>query len=142
MSPLPTFAPPAYGLTVNLPGQPYSEASPLVREALKAQGFGVLTEIDVAATMKQKLDADLPPYVILGACNPPLALQILGQEAAAGLMLPCNAIIADDGAGGSVVSFVDPVLLFGVVNNPNLEQSVGEIRARLERALEDIGGQQ
>jgi uncharacterized protein (DUF302 family) len=118
---------------------PYEEAVERVIEALKGEGFGVLTEIDVQATLKKKLDADFRKYVILGACNPPLAHQALNTELALGLLLPCNVIVYEEG-DGSVVSLVDPISMLGVVQNPDLEPVAAEARARLQRVVEALGG--
>ena len=122
----------AYGFGVNLP-LAYEQAIPLVVEALKAEGFGVLTEIDVKATMKKKLDVDVQPYVILGACNPKLAYQGLQAEPELGLLLPCNVIVYDSGDGSSRVSIVDPLQMLGVVENPALQPVADEANSRLRR---------
>lgn len=122
----------AYGFGVNLP-LAYEQAIPLVVEALKAEGFGVLTEIDVKATMKKKLDVDVPPYVILGACNPKLAYRGLQAEPELGLLLPCNVIVYDNGNETSTVSFVDPLQMLGVVDNPALLPIAEEANSRLRR---------
>ena len=113
---------------------PYEAAVEQVTAALKEQGFGVLTEIDVKATMKKKLDVDFQKYIILGACNPPLAHRALSAEPAIGLLLPCNVIVYEDEAqGGSVVSLVDPIAMLGFVDNPALAPVAQEARARLEK---------
>jgi len=118
---------------------PYEEAVEKVTAALKEQGFGVLTEIDVQATLKKKLGADFRKYVILGACNPPLAHQALQTELEIGLLLPCNVIVYEED-GGSVVSIVDPISMLGVVENPELDPVANEARARLERVIQAMGG--
>ena len=112
---------------------PYEQAIEKVTAALKTEGFGVLTEIDVKATLKKKLDVEFRKYVILGACNPVLANQALTEELEIGLLLPCNVIVYDDEQGGSVVSIVDPISMLGVVVNPNLDAVADEARARLQR---------
>ncbi len=117
------------GLQANL-NMPYETAIDQVTLALKAEGFGVLTEIDVKATLKQKLDVDFKRYAILGACNPPLAHQALLAEPDIGLLLPCNVIVYELD-GGSVVSIVDPLSMLGMVNNPALDPVAEEARARL-----------
>ncbi len=116
---------------------PYEQAVDAITAALKEQGFGVLTEIDVQATLKQKLEADFRRYVILGACNPPLAHQALSAELEIGLLLPCNVIVYEEGEG-SVVSILDPISMLGVVDAPNLQPVADQARARLERAIEAL----
>ncbi|SOE14722.1 uncharacterized protein SAMN05877838_1019 [Hoeflea halophila] len=108
------------------------------RKALADHGFGVLTEIDVAATMKKKLDADMPPYLILGACNPKMAHQAIGIEPRIGAMLPCNVIIRNTGNGAVTVSAVDPVASMQAVGNQQLTEVAGQVRAMLESAVHDI----
>ncbi len=125
-----------YGLRVRLDLR-YEQAVEKVTAALKGEGFGVLTEIDVKATLKKKLDADFRKYVILGACNPPLAHRALSTELEIGLLLPCNVIVYEEG-GGSVVSIVDPISMLGVVESPKLEPVASEARARLERVVEAL----
>ncbi len=126
-----------YGFRTTLPVS-YEEAIPLVTEALKQEGFGVLTEIDVKATLKKKLDVDFKPYIILGACNPNLAYQGLQVEPELGLLLPCNVIVYDNGDGTSTVSIVDPIQMLGVVANPDLQPVANEANARLRRVLEHV----
>ena len=123
-----------YGFGINLPVA-YEEAITLVVEALKAEGFGVLTEIDVKATMKTKLDVEVQPYVILGACNPKLAYRGLQAEPELGLLLPCNVIVYDSGDGSSRVSVVDPLQMLGVVENPALQPVADEADNRLRRVV-------
>lgn len=121
------------GIQVHL-DVPYEAAVEQVTAALKEQGFGVLTEIDVKATMKKKLDVDFQKYVILGACNPPLAHRALSAEPAIGLLLPCNVIVYEDEAqGGAVVSLVDPIAMLGFVDNAALAPVAQEARTRLEK---------
>lgn len=116
---------------------PYEQAVDTVTAALKDEGFGVLTEIDVKATLKKKLDADFRKYVILGACNPPLAHQALNTELEIGLLLPCNVIVYEED-GGSVVSLVDPISMLGVVENPALNPVAEEARTRLQRVIDAL----
>lgn len=116
---------------------PYEQAIEKVTSALKEEGFGVLTEIDVQATLKQKLDVDFRKYMILGACNPSLAHEALKVENEIGLLLPCNVIVYEDD-GKSVVSIVDPVSMFGVVKNPDLDSVAEEARARLQRVIKSL----
>lgn len=124
-----------YGMRTRV-SAPYEQAVAQVTAALKAEGFGVLTTIDVQATLKQKLDVDFRRYVILGACNPPLAHRALSTELEIGLLLPCNVIVyeAEDGAG-SVVSIVDPHAMLGTGINPSLAPVADEAAARLRRVL-------
>ena len=124
-----------YGMRVRLDA-PYEAAIERATAALKAEGFGVLTTIDVQATLKQKLDVDFRRYVILGACNPPLAHRALSTELEIGLLLPCNVIVyeTDDGAG-SVVAIIDPHAMFGVGGSPALTQVADDAAARLRRVL-------
>jgi uncharacterized protein (DUF302 family) len=128
----------AYALRKRL-DLPYAQAVAQVTAALKEQGFGVLTEINVQATLKQKLDADFRQYVILGACNPVLAHQALTTELDVGLLLPCNVIVYEDN-GGSVVSIGDPIAILGVANNADLEAIAQEARTRLQQALDNLTG--
>jgi uncharacterized protein (DUF302 family) len=116
---------------------PYEEADRRVREELQQEGFGVLTEIDVRATLKQKLDVDFPPYVILGACNPPLAHRALTEEPDIGLLLPCNVVVRTAG-GRTVVEALDPVTQLEVTGNPDLVPLAQEVRARMERVLAKV----
>jgi len=122
-----------YGISVTL-DQPFDAAVAAVREALAEQGFGVLTEIDMAATLKKKLDVDIAPQVILGACNPPLAHRALQAEESIGLLLPCNVVVrGDDGA--VVVEALDPQVMVGVTGNPALSAVADDAAARLRAAL-------
>lgn len=128
-----------YGMRVNLDGTPYEEAVEKATTALKEEGFGVLTEIDVKSTLKEKLDADFRPYIILGACNPPLAKQALDAELEVGALLPCNVIVHEDESGeGSVVSAVEPMMMLGVVDNPELTPIAEDVKERLRRVLESL----
>ncbi len=118
----------------------YDDAVAQVREALAEQGFGVLTEIDVKTTMKQKLNVDFRPYKILGACNPPLAHRALTAAPEVGLLLPCNVTVAYVTDGVTEVSLVDPIAMLGFVNNPALEPIAAEAHARLERVAAVLRG--
>lgn len=134
-----TQTPNDYGLRTHV-NLPYEQAVEKVTAALKDEGFGVLTEIDVKATLKKKLDVDFRRYIILGACNPPLAYRAFQSELEVGLLLPCNVIVYEDEVeGGSVVSIVDPLAMLGVVSNPGLNPIANEARARLERVLATLG---
>jgi uncharacterized protein (DUF302 family) len=106
-----------------------------VTAELAKEGFGVLTEIDVAATMKKKLDRDMPPYRILGACNPPFAAQALDVEPSIGLLMPCNVVVRADAAGTVHVEFLDPIALFEMTGRPDVAPLANEVRARLDRVL-------
>jgi uncharacterized protein (DUF302 family) len=125
-----------YGLHVKL-NVPYAEAIEKATAALKTEGFGVLTTIDVKATMKQKINADFYPYVILGACNPHLAHRALQTEPAIGLLLPCNVIVYEEGSG-SVVSIVDPLAMMQMSSNPGLQSVAQEAHAKLTRVRDAL----
>ena len=117
----------------------YDRAVDRVKEALAAEGFGVLCEIDVAATMRKKLDVDFRPYVILGACNPALAHRALTAERDIGLLLPCNVIVyADDTPGHSVVAAMDPVVALDVIGNAAIRSLAEDVKSRLTRALATV----
>jgi uncharacterized protein (DUF302 family) len=128
-----------YGFGTTL-AVPFDEAIERTTEALKVEGFGVLTTIDVRQTLKEKLDIDFEAYVILGACNPQLALRGLQAEQELGLLLPCNVIVHEH-AGKSVVSVVDPAQMLGVVgDNPELQVVAAEAGERLRRVVAALGG--
>jgi uncharacterized protein (DUF302 family) len=125
----------AYGLKKTLPST-VDEAEARVREELKKEGFGILTEIDVKSTLKQKLDVDFRPYKILGACNPPLAHRALTEETDIGLLLPCNVVVYEgDEPGTAVVSIMDPVMQLGVAGRDDMRPMAEEVKARMERVL-------
>jgi uncharacterized protein (DUF302 family) len=127
-----------YGIGTTV-GLDYPRAVERVKEELAKEGFGVLTEIDVRATMKKKLDVDFRPYVILGACNPPLAYKALTAERDIGLLLPCNVIVyADDVPGRSVVAAMDPVEAMTLAGNAGVRPLAEDVRERLTRALEAV----
>ena len=117
---------------------PFDDAIARVTEALKKEGFGVLTDIDVRATMKKKLDVDFRNYRILGACTPPFAHQALLAEDKIGTMLPCNVIVQELAPGGVEVAAIDPVASMAAVNNPQLGAVGMEVRARLQRVVESL----
>ena len=125
------------GLNITLKTD-YATALTRVTEALKAEGFGVLTEIDVKETMKKKLGVDFTPYKILGACNPPLAHRALTIAPEVGLLLPCNVIVRQIEAGVSEVSLIDPLGMMAMIHNPELEAVAKEARAKLERVAASL----
>ncbi|MCH4267254.1 MAG: DUF302 domain-containing protein [Brevundimonas sp.] len=117
----------------------FEEAVARTREALKAEHFGVITEIDVSQTFKQKLDVDFRPYVILGACNPRAAFEALGMEDKVGVMLPCNVIIQASPSGpGCEIAAVDPVASMSAIDNPALKAKAQEIGAGLRRVIDAV----
>ena len=122
----------AFGKTVGLS---FDQATEAVTQALAKEGFGVLTEIDVQATLKRKLDVDFKKYVILGACNPPLAWQGFQAEPDIGLLLPCNVVVYEEDAARSRVAVLDPVVQLGITGRDDIEPLAREARQRLERAL-------
>ena len=126
-----------YGFNITTPLD-YTAAVEAVTAALKTEGFGVLTTIDVQATLKQKLGAEISPYTILGACNPPLAHRALSAEPEIGLLLPCNVIVYADADGRTTVSMIDPEAQFALVQRADLAELAQEAGARLRRALEQL----
>jgi len=122
----------AFGKTVSLS---FEQATAAVTAALAKEGFGVLTEIDVAATLKKKLGIERPPYRILGACNPQFAARALEMEPQIGALLPCNVVVREDAGGRTVVEFMDPNAVLGLVGRPEIAPIAAEVRARLERVL-------
>ena len=118
---------------------PYPEALAATRTALAEQGFGVLTEIDVQATMKSKRDKDMEPYIILGACNPALAEQAIDADRSTGVLLPCNVVVRGDGAG-SIVSILNPQLMAEVTDLPAMTTLADEATTRLDAVLAALAG--
>ena len=126
-----------YGFTRQFEGVAFEDARRRIEAALKEEGFGVLTEIDVKATLKTKLNAEFPNYVILGACNPTLAHQALSMDPGIGLLLPCNVVVRQDDEGNAVVSILDPEAMLKVApHSSGLEGPMREARERLQRALD------
>jgi uncharacterized protein (DUF302 family) len=126
-----------YGYTIHT-SLDQQAAIAAITDSLKQEGFGVLTTIDVQATLRAKLGAETQPYVILGACNPPLAHRALATEPEIGLLLPCNVVVYADPAGHTIVSAIDPEAMFSVVQRDDLAPIAAEVAARLQRALAAI----
>lgn len=124
-----------YNLSIEVPF-PFEETRERAIAALKEQGFGVLTEIDVKATIKQKLDLDFRKYTILGACNPPLAHRALSAETHIGVLLPCNVVVYEKEANQSVIVTIDPAVQLGKVGRSDMEEVAREVRDRMLRVLE------
>lgn len=123
-----------YGRTLDLS---FTEAVERAREALKSEGFGVLCEIDIKEKLKEKLGVDFRNYLILGACNPPLAYQTLQEELDIGLLLPCNVVVYEQD-GRSVVAAVDAVKMLSVVGNPKLESTASQVNEKLRRVIDSL----
>ena len=128
---------PSYAFSKKLEGVTVEEAIDRVADALKANGFGVLTKIDIQQTLKAKINADFRPYVILGACNPKLAHKALQNEPSIGLLLPCNVVV-QEADGGSLVSFADPKAMFELVPDAPIEDVATEARRLLENAKDQL----
>jgi uncharacterized protein (DUF302 family) len=131
------------GFTIHIP-QPYEQALEIVAAALKTEGFGVLTRIDVRATLKEKLNVDFRPYAILGACNPPLAHRALSTDASVGLMLPCNVTVEAALDGGTLIKIANPEAMMMVgelADNEAIRQVAAEARGKLERVAKTLAGQ-
>lgn len=126
-----------YGFSINLENS-FEDTITRVSDALKEEGFGILTEIDVKATLKAKIDVDRLPYTILGACNPSLAHQALEAEPDIGLLLPCNVVVRQEEDGSITVAFMDPAAVLALVDKPGVEALAGEVRGRLERVRDAL----
>ena len=124
-----------FGKTVEMN---FDQASARATEALAKEGFGVLTEIDVAATLKKKLGKEMPPYKILGACNPQFAHRAIEAEPEIGALLPCNVVVRVDPAGKTVVEIMDPRAVLQLVDRPEIASIAAQVRERLERVLASI----
>ena len=121
-----------YGFNIQVKGS-FDDTVKRVTEALKTEGFGVLTDIDVQATMKAKLGIDGKPYRILGACNPPLAHKAITADPDIGLLLPCNVVVREDAAGKIIIGFIDPIAVLKLTDNPGVTEIAKDVRARLDR---------
>ncbi len=121
-----------YGFHVTVPGA-FDEVITKTTEALKTEGFGVLTTIDVKAALKEKIDVDRRPYTILGACNPGLANQAINAEPDIGLLLPCNVLVREEEDGSITVAFMDPAAVLGLVDKDEVKSLAAEVRGKLER---------
>lgn len=128
----------SYGKTITIQGSSFDSVLAKTTAALAEQGFGVITEIDVKATMKKKLDVDFRQYKILGACNPGLAHRALSEEPFIGLLLPCNVTVFEDDEGAIVVSVVEPREMFKIVDKPGLAWLADEVGDRLDRVIESL----
>jgi uncharacterized protein (DUF302 family) len=128
----------SYGFVRELPDVDYEEAIARATEALGSEGFGVLTEIDVKATLKKKIDVEFDRYVILGACNPPLAHRALQADRYMGLLLPCNVVVMEREGGGSVVAAIKPSEMFKVVDDPDIQPIADEVEEKLIRVMERL----
>jgi len=126
-----------YGFSVQV-SCGFDEAIEKVTEALKTEGFGVLTEIDVKATLKEKIDVDRKPYTILGACNPALANQAINADPDIGLLLPCNVVVREEDNGAITVAFMDPNAVLGLVEQSGVEQLAAEVRGKLEKVRDQL----
>jgi uncharacterized protein (DUF302 family) len=128
-----------YGFNIQVKGG-FDDTVKRVTEALKTEGFGVLTDIDVQATMKAKLGIDGKPYRILGACNPPLAHKAISADPDIGLLLPCNVVVREDAEGKIIVGFMDPIAVLKLTDNPGITEIAKDVRARLERVRDQLKG--
>jgi uncharacterized protein (DUF302 family) len=128
---------PSYHFSVTVSGE-FEDVVDRTKRALAAEGFGVLTEIDVAGTLKAKLDVDREPYVILGACNPPMAAQAIDHDPAIGVLLPCNVVVRQNGGGRVLVDFMDPEAVLDLVGRPEIGKVAGEVRTRLEMVRDTL----
>lgn len=128
-----------YGFSTTL-DMPFDDAVSKTTEALKQEGFGVLTDIDVKSTLKAKLNLDMRPYRILGACNPPFAHRAIEAEPDIGLLLPCNVLVREEENGKITVAFMDPEAVLDLVGKPGMKEIAMEVKARLMRAKDSLAG--
>ena len=126
-----------YGFNIQVQGG-FADVVQRVTDALKTEGFGVLTDIDVQATMKARLGIDGKPYRILGACNPPLAHKAISADPDIGMLLPCNVVVREDAAGKIIVGFMDPIAVLKLTDNPGIAEIAKDVRARLERVAAQL----
>ena len=126
-----------YGFSTKVTGS-FEDAISKVTEALKTEGFGVLTEIDVKATLKKKIDVDRRPYTILGACNPMLANQAINADPDIGLLLPCNVLVREEEDDSITIAFMDPASVLGLVEVEGIESLAGQVREKLERVKNSL----
>ena len=127
-----------YSMHRTLPGLTFDEAIEVVTGALKEEGFGILTMIDVAETLKTKIGADFRPYVILGACNPGYAYRALQAEEEIGSMLPCNVVVQEGENGKTLISAIDPIASMQAVNNPSLGKVAEQVQSKLQKVIENV----
>jgi uncharacterized protein (DUF302 family) len=132
------FGAPTYGITRTLSDVSVGDAIARVTGALAEEGFGILSEINVQQTLKNKLDVDVQPYVILGACSPNLALQAIREEAGVGLVMPCNVVVCEMEEGQVSVSVIDPVALFKTIDRPDMHSFAVEVRDQLQRVMDRL----
>jgi len=128
-----------YVISKQLPDTSYADAVRTVTELLAGEGFGILTEIDVRTTLKKKLDVDFRPYVILGACNPPLAHKALSAEPMIGALLPCNVIVMERDGGGSIVAAFKPTVGFQMIRTEGVQPVAAEVETKLQRVFDQLG---
>lgn len=117
---------------------PFEDAVARTTDALKKEGFGIITQIDVKETLKAKIGVDFPPYRILGACNPALAYEALKLENKVGTMLPCNVVVRDAGSGGTEVAAIDPVASMQAIDNPELKRAAENVRMKLQKVVDQL----
>ena len=132
------FGEPKYGITKIVRANSINELRPKVEQALKKVGFGILTEIDVGATLKKKIDVDFRPYLILGACNPKMAYQALSEEAGIGLLLPCNVVLSQENEGEIIVSAIEPSAMFSVLGKDEVKPFAEEVSGLLIKAINSL----